>query len=184
MWRCAVWDKPFLFYLHWLLLLFSTWKCKEHPVWLPKSNTGQVKQTRVPVASGRGESGRESVGDGVPTARLLLLLLRALQGEEKQKSAEKTLKQWLTCVFYQHSKQSRKKINSQPINSSCCSCWRKTEIAVIRLIMVFTHTHTCNAATGLCVNINTHTPVESMRCVLHKANSSALKATLGSCRGL
>lgn len=30
------------------------------------------------VASGRGESGRESVGDGVPTAKLLLLLLREL----------------------------------------------------------------------------------------------------------
>lgn len=36
----------------------------------------------VPVASGRGESGRESVGDGVPTAKLLLLLLRLLQGEK------------------------------------------------------------------------------------------------------
>lgn len=29
------------------------------------------------VASGSGESGRERVGDGVPTAKLLLLLLRA-----------------------------------------------------------------------------------------------------------
>lgn len=129
----------------------------------------QAKQTRVPVASGRGESGRESVGDGVPTARLLLLLLRALRGEEKQKSGEKTLKQSLTCVFYQHCKLQHKKMKSQPLNWSCCSRWRKTEIAVIILIMVFTHTHTCNAATGLCVNINTHTPMESMRCVLHKA---------------
>lgn len=31
-----------------------------------------------PVARGRGESGRDSVGDGVPTAKLLLLLLREL----------------------------------------------------------------------------------------------------------
>lgn len=39
--------------------------------------TGKT-ETQVPVASGRGESGRDSVGDGVPTAKLLLLLLREL----------------------------------------------------------------------------------------------------------
>lgn len=45
---------------------------------------------KLPVASGRGESGRESVGDGVPTAKLLLLLLRELR-EEGNKTEEKKI---------------------------------------------------------------------------------------------
>lgn len=50
-----------------------------------KPHNGE-SNTKVPVASGRGESGRESVGDGVPTAKLLLLLLRALPGERQTKT--------------------------------------------------------------------------------------------------
>lgn len=42
-----------------------------------------VKQ-HTPVAIGRGESGRDSVGDGVPTAKLRLLLFRALGAGGKQ----------------------------------------------------------------------------------------------------
>lgn len=112
------------------------------------------------------------------------LVVTSSARRRKTKRVERKLKRLLTCVFYQHSKPPRKKINSQPMNSAYCSRWRKTEIAVIILIMVFTHTHTGNAATRLCVNINTHTPVESMPFGLHKANLSARKATLGSCRGL
>lgn len=43
---------------------------------------GDSSQQHLPVARGRGESGRESEGEGVPTARLLLLL-RQLCGKKK-----------------------------------------------------------------------------------------------------
>lgn len=83
---------------------------------MPNSIARQVKTTQVPVASGRGESGRESVGDGVPTAKLLLLLLRELRRRGKQNSKEKTFAYAIqletqpltTCVFYQHNKHPRK----------------------------------------------------------------------------
>lgn len=38
----------------------------------------QASQLILPVWRERGESGRDSVGDGVPTPRLFLLLLRQL----------------------------------------------------------------------------------------------------------
>lgn len=67
------------------------------PVRFPHSEIKQSSQShsnesnaQVPVASGSGESGRERVGDGVPTAKLLLLLLRALPGHKrKQKQVRK-----------------------------------------------------------------------------------------------
>lgn len=49
--------------------------------------TGKT-ETQVPVASGRGESGRDSVGDGVPTAKLLLLLLRELWVENSKQESD------------------------------------------------------------------------------------------------
>lgn len=50
------------------------------------------------MASGRGERGRESVGDGVPTAKLLLLLLRALRKIKKKKREREKQKQMRDTV--------------------------------------------------------------------------------------
>lgn len=89
---------------------------------------------RVPVASGSGESGRERVGDGVPTAKLLLLLLRALPGYKKtnkNKSERFTQEKHNQSprVFHEHDKQSGEgKLPTIGLgldahrNSSCICC--------------------------------------------------------------
>lgn len=56
-------------------LLRANWKLAEE---LAETFLGLSEGLLPAVASGRGESGRDSVGDGVPTAKLLLLLLREL----------------------------------------------------------------------------------------------------------
>lgn len=70
-------------------------------------------RARVPVASGSGESGRERVGDGVPTAKLLLLLLRALPGHRKnnKKSERSAMEQHNRPPhgFHEHDNQSAEK---------------------------------------------------------------------------
>lgn len=67
----------------------------------------KTTHTQVPVASGRGESGRESVGDGVPTAKLLLLLLRELWEEENKYQRENIwLRNAITSTITQHMEQS------------------------------------------------------------------------------
>lgn len=53
--------------------LRANWKLAEV---LAETFLGLSEGLLPAVASGRGESGRDSVGDGVPTAKLLLLLLR------------------------------------------------------------------------------------------------------------
>lgn len=79
----------------WLGSLLAWYIIKTELIYLPvRFNHAKMKQSRqshsnesnarVPVASGSGESGRERVGDGVPTAKLLLLLLRALPGHKKK----------------------------------------------------------------------------------------------------
>lgn len=55
--------------------LRANWKLAEV---LAETFLGLSEGLLPAVANGRGESGRESVGDGVPTAKLLLLLLREL----------------------------------------------------------------------------------------------------------
>lgn len=55
--------------------LRANWKLAEV---LAETFLGLSEGLLPAVASGRGERGRESVGDGVPTAKLLLLLLREL----------------------------------------------------------------------------------------------------------
>lgn len=65
------------------------------------ADTQLKNSTQVPVASGRGESGRESVGDGVPTAKLLLLLLRELWEEAKQREERKYF--LMQCNYNQHN---------------------------------------------------------------------------------
>lgn len=55
--------------------LRANWKLAEV---LAETFLGLSEGLLPAVASGRGESGRERVGDGVPTAKLLLLLLREL----------------------------------------------------------------------------------------------------------
>lgn len=80
--------------------LLAWYIIKTELIYLPvRFNHAKIKQSsqshsnesnaRVPVASGSGESGRERVGDGVPTAKLLLLLLRALPGHKKKKQVRK-----------------------------------------------------------------------------------------------
>lgn len=54
-------------------LLRANWKLAEV---LAETFLGLSEGLLPAVASGRGDSGRDSVGDGVPTAKLLLLLLR------------------------------------------------------------------------------------------------------------
>lgn len=55
--------------------LRANWKLAEV---LAETFLGLSEGLLLAVARGRGESGRDSVGDGVPTAKLLLLLLREL----------------------------------------------------------------------------------------------------------
>lgn len=83
----------------WLGGLLAWYIIKTELIYLPvRFNRAKIKQSsqshsnesnaRVPVASGSGESGRDRVGDGVPTAKLLLLLLRALPGHKKKKKKQ------------------------------------------------------------------------------------------------
>lgn len=89
-------------------------------------------EKRVPVESGRGESGRESVGDGVPTAKLLLLLLRALWEEEHK---QKKIRQRFTQLQTQNKKSQRGKVvylifirATFNADYSCCFVIRQTVI--------------------------------------------------------
>lgn len=50
----------------------------------------QALQQILPVCSESGESGRDSVGDSVPTPRLFLLLLRQLEHKRKKKKGVNT----------------------------------------------------------------------------------------------
>lgn len=78
---------------------------------------------QVPVASGRGESGRESVGDGVPTARLLLLLLRELCGEENKQKRWKR-KSLMQCNYQPNHPEAH--AGYQPFISAVNITWKKS----------------------------------------------------------
>lgn len=76
------------------------------------------------MASGRGESGRDSVGDGVPTAKLLLLLLRELWEEENKQNME-NICLYNTVTNYQcfiRAVNSRVEIQMQ-VNLKTSSWW-------------------------------------------------------------
>lgn len=99
------------------------------------------------MASGSGESGRERVGDGVPTAKLLLLLLRALKDTKKKREICKGETQSVTtCVIHEHNKQSGRE-KKTPTSGIHADHSRGTIKVVYVTMMVFIRKHVCKHIT-------------------------------------
>lgn len=95
------------------------------------------------MASGSGESGRERVGDGVPTAKLLLLLLRALSGHKKQQEVRNFCDgaKQSVAVSFMSTINSRQRKNTLSTSGLHVDHSRETTEDVYAAMMAFTRKH-------------------------------------------